>query len=80
MRHKSRLCANGGIKQWGVNYWEDYAPVVNGISVMSLWAIASIHELQTRSIDFVLAFPKSDLDVDIFVNPPLGMGVDGNWG
>ena len=29
------------------------------------------------SIDFVLAFPKSDLDIDVFTELPLGMGVDG---
>ena len=23
-KHKARLCAHGGIQQWGVNYWETY--------------------------------------------------------
>ena len=22
IKHKSRLCAHGGIQKWGVNYWE----------------------------------------------------------
>ena len=43
-----------------------------------LIAIASIHEFPSISIDFVLAFPQSDLDVDVFMDLPLVMLVDGN--
>ena len=32
-KHKARLCAHGGIQQWGVNYWETLSPVVNWMSV-----------------------------------------------
>ena len=44
----------------------------------SLLAIASINELPSISIDFVLAFTQDNLDVDVFVELNLGMGVDGN--
>jgi len=27
-KHKARLCAHGGMQQWGVSYWETYSPVV----------------------------------------------------
>ena len=33
LKHKARLCAHGGMTQWGVNYWETYSPVVNWMSV-----------------------------------------------
>ena len=46
----------------------------------SLLPIASIHELASRSIDFVLAFPQAEPDVDVFMDIPLGMGVDVNKG
>ena len=46
----------------------------------SLLDIASIHELLSRSIDFVLAFNQDDLDVDVFVGLCRGMEVDGNRG
>eukprot|EP00978_Attheya_sp_CCMP212_P014686 scaffold37545_cov64-Attheya_sp.AAC.1 len=29
LKYKARLCAHGGMQQWGVDYWETYAPVVN---------------------------------------------------
>ena len=46
--------------------WETYAPVVNWLSVRILFALSVIHNLDIRSIDFVLAFPQSKLDVDVF--------------
>ena len=71
MNIKARICAHGRIQQWGVNYWETYAPVVNWISVTSLLAISSIHEFPSRSIDYSLAFPKYGLDVDVLITLPL---------
>ena len=62
----------------GVDYWENYSPVVNCISVRSLLAIESIHKLPIISIDFVLAFPKSYLDVYVFMELPVVIVVDGN--
>ena len=75
MKHKSRLCAHLGIQQWEVNYWYTYATMVNWISVRSLLAIASIHELPSRLIEFFIAFTQNDLDVDFFVDIPLIMRV-----
>ena len=55
---------------------ENYAPVVNWISVSSLLDIASIHEFPIISIDFVIFFTQNDLDVNFFMGLPLLMGVD----
>ena len=72
LKHKARLNAHGGMQKWGVDYWETYAPVVNWISVRFLLAIAIIHGLKTKAIDFVLAFPQADLDRDVFMELPFG--------
>ena len=53
---KARLCAHGGMQTHGVNYWDTYAPTVNWISIRFLLVIAQILELDTKAIDFVLAF------------------------
>jgi hypothetical protein len=71
-KHKARLCAHGGMQTWGQNYWETYAPVVNWASVRILLAVAKIHGLSSKSIDFVLAFPQADLEVPVFMELPLG--------
>ena len=65
------------MQQWVVNYWVNYAPLVNWISVRLLLAIASIHALPSISIVFVLAFPQDNLDVYVFMGVLLGMGFYG---
>jgi len=76
-KYKARLCAHGGMQTWGENFWETYAPVVNWLSVRILFALSIIHDLDTRSIDFVLAFPQAPLDIDVFMELPYGFAVDG---
>ena len=72
LKHKARLCAHGGMQTWGENYWETYSPVVNWMSVRTLLVLSKIYDLDTRSIDFVLAFPQADLDVDVYMELPYG--------
>ena len=66
-KYKVRLNAHGGIQRWGIDYWETYAPVVNWIRVRLLMVLSIIYKLNTKSIDFVLAFPQAELDQDIFM-------------
>ena len=73
MKHKSRLCDHRRMQKGGGNYWETYASVVNWISIWSLLSIVIIHELPSRSIDFVLAFTLDELDVDMLMELPLGI-------
>ena len=76
-KHKARLCAHGGMQQWGINYWETYSPTVNWISVRFLLTVAEILQLETQAIDFVLAFPQADLDVPVYMELPAGMEIEG---
>ena len=57
LKHKDRLCANGGMQKWGNRYWKTYSPVVNMLSILLILAITKIHKLESKIIDFVLAFP-----------------------
>jgi histone deacetylase 1/2 len=65
------------MQQWGVSYWETYSPVVNMLTVRLLLALCNIHGLESKSIDFILAFPQADLDVDIWMELPTGIVVHG---
>ena len=58
------------MQTWGENYWETYAPVVNWLSVRIMLALTTIHDLDARSMDFILAFPQAELDVDIYMELP----------
>ena len=75
IKHKARLCAHGGMKIYGENYWDTYAPVVNWISIRMMLTLSVIHKLYTTSIDFTLAFPQADTDVDIYMEIPIGCEV-----
>ena len=75
-KHKARICAHGGMQRWGQNYWETYSPVVNSLTVKVLLVIAKLHRLDSKSIDFVLAFPQADLDTDIWTEIPPGFEAD----
>jgi hypothetical protein len=70
-KHKARLCDHGGMQRWGKIYWETFLPVINMISVKLLLVIAKIHGLESKSIDFVLAFPWADLNKDIWMDLPI---------
>eukprot|EP00957_Ditylum_brightwellii_P171525 13058082-Ditylum_brightwellii.AAC.1 len=59
-KHKARLCCHGGQRQWGVNYYETYAPVVAWASVRTMLIMLKLYNLNTRSIDFVLAYPQAN--------------------
>ena len=39
-KHKARLCCHGGQQQWGLNFWETYAPVVAWSSIRILLTLA----------------------------------------
>ena len=72
-KNKSRLCAHGGHKIWGQYYWNTYAPIVTWDSVRLILVVAKIHNIDTKSIDFVLAFPEADLTIPLHMELPVGV-------
>ena len=46
---------------------------MNILSVRLLPSIPHIHILNLKPIDFVLAFPQADIDIDILMELPEGM-------
>ena len=48
------------------------------LSVRLILAIAKLHNLDSKAIDFVLSFPQSDLEEDIWMYLPIGFQVDGH--
>ena len=61
------------MQEWGVDYWEIYAPVVNWLCVRALLILSVIHNYHSRSIDFLLAFPQAKLEEDVFMEFPAGI-------
>ena len=72
-KHKARLCCHECQQQWGVNYWDTYAPVVSWSSVRILMTIAKLHNLHTKSVEFLQAYPKAKIKSSIYLHPPAGV-------
>ena len=70
LNHKARLCAHGGQQKWGANCWETYAPVQDWASVRLLLALSRIFGLESKSIDFVLAFTQVVLETEVHMETP----------
>ena len=47
-------------------------PIVNMTTVRLILLIYRIYNLDSKAIDFVLAFPQADLDVDMWMYLPSG--------
>ena len=47
------------------------------LTVRLILIIAKLHKLDSKAIDFVLAFPQADLKEDIWMSLPVGFQVDG---
>jgi hypothetical protein len=64
------------MQQWGTNYWETYLPLVNMVTICLILLLAQIYKLDSKAIDFVLAFPQAELDVNIWMYLPNCFQVD----
>ena len=48
------------------------------LSVRLILAISKLHNVDSKTIDFVLAFTQADLEEDIWMYIPIGFQVDGH--
>jgi hypothetical protein len=81
-KHKACLCAHGGKQTWGQDYWDTHAPIVTWVSVQLLLIVAKFHNFESKSIDFILAFPQAELGITVYMELPAGVNLidisDGN--
>jgi hypothetical protein len=71
-KHKAPLCSHGRQQTWGQDYYLGYI-CTQSHSVCLLLIVAKIRGLQSKRINFVLAFPQLNLDVPIFMELPMGV-------
>ena len=69
-RCKARLNVHGGKQKLGVNFWETYSPVVSWFSIRLFLAIALFNKYHTRQIDFVPAYPRVDVECEMYMEIP----------
>jgi len=72
IKHKARLCADGRQQQYGVDYFESYAPVITWTTVRLVLLLSVLLNLHCRQVDFTQAFPQADIDTPVFLRMPAG--------
>jgi hypothetical protein len=76
LKHKSRICADGSQQQYGVDYWETYAPVIHWSTIRMVLVLSALLKLKSWQVDYTQAFPQAPLDDDVFMRIPQGWYFD----
>jgi hypothetical protein len=74
---KARLNIHGGQQEYGVNYWETFAPVVTWISICLVLILSIVLCWHTRQIDLILAYPQVPIKTPLFMEIPKGINMEG---
>jgi hypothetical protein len=76
-KHKARLNLHGGKQEYGINYYETYAPVVTWFAIRLLIVFGLLFGWALRQVDFVMAYPQAPIEMDMFMELPQGIEVKG---
>jgi len=76
-KYKAWICIDGFKQQYGIDYWETYAPVVSWSTVHLLITMASLHGLHSQQLDFAQAFTQPPITKDIYMKVPQGWQIVG---
>ena len=71
-RYKARLIARGFSQEYGVDYFETYAPVARFASIRMLLALAARHGMYIDQMDVQTAFLYGDLEEEAYMERPDG--------
>ena len=73
-KFKARLCIRGNQQEYGVNYWETYAPVVSWTTVRLLFILSIIHNLHTTQVDYTNAYCQATFreGEELYMKVPTG--------
>ena len=73
VRYKVRLIVHGYRQQYGIDYWETYAPVSSSRSIRILLTLAASKRMIIHQIDIETAFLNADISETIYLYPPDGL-------
>jgi hypothetical protein len=78
--YKWKACLNihGGKQEYGIHYWETYAPVVQWTSIRMCPILSILQNWHTGQLDFVLAYPQADVETEQYMEMPKGFDVGGH--
>ena len=72
-KYKARLVARGFTQQYGVDYFETFAPVIRMESLRTLLALAAVRDFEIHQMDVASAYLLGELEEDAYLCPPEGL-------
>ena len=75
---KARFCIHGGQQEEGIDYTETFSPVVGWSTVRILLILSIMLELETKQVDFTLAFCQAKLGPGNYIEMPRGFEHEGH--
>ena len=73
-RYKSRFCVLGDQQEYGINYFETFAPLVQWSTIRLLLILILTNHWTTRVIDHTNAFLQANIDTEVYMEPPALFG------
>ena len=64
---KAMINIHSGQKEYGRNYTKTYSPVVTWFYTRLLSILSVINQWHTQKVDFVIAYPQSPIDKDLYM-------------
>ena len=75
-KHKSRLNVHSRKQIKGVDYQDTYAPVVQWALIQLVLILGLMLGRYTLQLDYVLAFPQAEIDIETYMEIPQGVEVE----
>ena len=77
-KFKGRIVAQGFSQVQGIHYNEVFASTARMAAMRAVIALAAIEDLELDSVDVSTAFLNGDIDAEIYMKIPEGLGVNGD--
>ena len=76
-KYKGRFCVRGDQQEYGVDYFESYAPVASWGTIRIMLIISIIANLATVQVDYTNAFAQAPIKENVYIKVPLGFETSG---
>ena len=72
-KYKARLNVHGLKQEYGENYFKTFAPVITWFSIQLLLVLSILNKWHMRQVDFIMAYPQADIEIDMYMELPKGI-------
>ena len=76
-KYKARLVAKGYTQQKGINYEENFSPIVRFASIRLILAIVAHIDLELHQMDVKTIFLNGELNEETYMEQPAGFIIQG---